>query len=204
MNSVYPLFPYPIMVCSENYKFTSDEKKYISELEMTDNVGNSMSRNNKIFESTELSNLKTFIESQIHIYKKTLLRMTDDNEIYITQSWSNISKPNQFHHKHKHPNSIISGAMVFSEINEKGLPPIRFHRTIEMFPLDLVYDELNEFNTGCKWFEPIQGRLLLFPSLLEHDVEKNKSSQERITIAFNTFVRGVIGHNSKLNEVNIL
>lgn len=204
MNSVFPLFSYPVMVCSENYKFTSDEKRYISDLEMADNIGNSMSRSNNILESAELSNLKAFIESQLYVYKKTLLRMKDENEIYITQSWANKSKYNQFHPKHKHPNSIISGTMTFSEDDGDELPPIRFHRTIEMFPLELTFDEINEFNSGCKWFAPVHGRLLLFPSLLEHDVEKNESSRERATISFNTFVRGIVGNSAQLTEVTLV
>lgn len=204
MNSVYPIFSYPVMVCSENYKFTSGEKKYISELEMFENVGNLMSRSDRILESAELSNLKAFIDSQIYVYKNELLRMKDENEIYITQSWANNSKPDQFHPKHNHPNSIISGVMFFNENDGDGLPPLRFHRTIEMFPLAFVFNEINEFNSGGRWFEPIQGRLILFPSLLEHGVEKNKSSKVRITISFNTFVRGVIGDNVLLTEVNIL
>ena len=53
--------------------------------------------------------------------------MKDANEIYITQSWIINSNPNQYHPKHKHPNSVISGVMFFDENNDESLPPIRFH-----------------------------------------------------------------------------
>ncbi len=202
-NAVYLLFPFPVMICAENYQFTSSEKKYISELEMIDNAGNLMSKNEKILDSNELSNLKRFIDEQIFVFKKKLLKMKDANEIYITQSWVNNSNPDQFHPKHKHPNSVISGVMFFDENNDESLPPIRFHRTLEMFPLEFEFDNLNESNAGCRSFETVQGSLILFPSLLEHDVDKNRSDRMRTSISFNTYVRGVVGSREKLTEVNI-
>jgi len=202
-NAIYLLFPYPVMICAENYRFTSSEKKYVSELEMIDNAGNSMSKNDKVLDSKELSNLKQFIDEEIFVFKKKFLQMKDENEIYITQSWVNISNPDQFHPKHKHPNSVISGVMFFDENDDESLPPIRFHRTLEMFPLEFEFDNLNESNAGCRSFETVQGSLILFPSLLEHDVEKNRSARVRTSISFNTYVRGVVGDGRKLTEVNI-
>jgi len=202
-NAIYPLFPYPLMVCAIKYEFTSSEKKYISELEMIDNIGNLMSKNDKVLDSKELSNLKLFIDEQIFNFKKNFLRIKDENEIYITQSWVNKSNPDQFHPKHKHPNSVISGVMFLDESNDESLPPIRFHRTLEMYPLDFKFDGLNEFNASCREFDPVQGMLMLFPSLLEHDVEKNTSDRVRISISFNTYVRGIVGGKKQLTEVNI-
>ena len=202
-NAIYLLFPYPVMVCAESYKFTSAEKKYIFELEMIDNTGNLMSKNDKILDSEELSALRQFIDGQLFTFKKKLLQIKDENEIYITQSWANASNTSQFHHKHKHPNSVISGVMFFDENDDESLPPIRFHRTLEMFPLEFEFDNLNESNAGCRSFETVQGALILFPSLLEHDVEKNNSDRMRTSISFNTFVRGVVGGRKQLNEVEI-
>jgi len=202
-NAIYPLFPYPLVVCARNYEFTSSENKYISELEMIDNNGNLMSKNDKVLDSKELSELKRFIDEQILNFKKNLLRIKDENEIFITQSWVNTSNPDQYHPKHKHPNSVISGVMFLDENNDASLPPIRFHRTLEMFPLNFQFDELNEFNASAREFDPVQGMLMLFPSLLEHDVEKNSSDRVRTSISFNTFVRGRVGGREQLTEVSI-
>jgi len=191
------------MVCAKKYEFTDSEKKYISDLEMFDNIGNSMSKNDKVLDSHELSDLKSFIDEQILVFKKSLLRIKDENEIYITQSWVNKSNPNQFHPKHKHPNSIISGVMFLDENNNGSLPPIRFHRTLEMFPVEFSFDDLNEFNASCREFDPVRGMLMLFPSLLEHDVEKNTSDRVRTSISFNTYVRGMVGGREQLTEVFI-
>jgi len=202
-NAIYLLFPYPVMVCAKNYEFSSAEKNYICELEMANNTGNLMSKNDKILDSKELSDLKLFIDEQILSFKKNLLGIKDANEIYITQSWVNRSKPGEFHPKHKHPNSVISGVMFFDENKDGSLPPIRFHRTLEMFPLEFEFDNLNESNAGCRSFETVQGGLILFPSLLEHDVAKNESDRVRTSISFNTYVRGAVGSGRKLTEINI-
>ena len=202
-NAIYPLFPYPLMVCAKKYEFTSAEKKYLSELEMIDNNSNLMSKNDKVLDSEELSNLNNFIGEQLFDFKRNLLRIKDENEIYITQSWVNNSNPNQFHPKHKHPNSVISGVMFLDENNNGDLPAIRFHRTLEMFPLNFSFDDLNEFNASCREFDPEQGMLMLFPSLLEHDVDKNTSDRMRTSISFNTYVRGNVGGRQQLTEVFI-
>ena len=189
------------MLSAETHRFSSAERKFLAELDYADNVGNLMSKNTRILDDGALSALRQFIGSQILLYKKNLLRMRDENAIYITQSWANIARPGQFHPKHKHPNSLISGVMFVNDNTGSRQPPIRFHRTAEIFPLELVYDDLNEFNSSCSVFDPVQGRLILFPSLVEHDVEVNKSNEDRVSLSFNTFVRGVIGGNEQLTEV---
>lgn len=191
------------MICAQKYEFTSSEKDFISELEMIDNNGNSMSKNDKVLDSNELSNLKLFIDEQVFNFKKNLLRIKDENEIYITQSWVNRSDADQFHPKHKHPNSVISGVMFLDENSDWSLPPIRFHRTQDVFPLEFSFDELNEFNASCREFDPQQGMLMLFPSLVEHDVDRNTSGGVRTSLSFNTFVRGIVGGREQLTEVSI-
>ena len=203
MNTVFPLFSFPVMVCSDIYKFTSTEEKTISELAMANNLGNLMSQNDRILDGAELENLRKFIDSQLDVYKEQILRIKSQNEIYITQSWANTARTNQFHPKHKHPNSIISGVIFVTGKEGDGLPPLRFHRTHDLIPLAFQYEELNDLNSECKWFEPIQGKLILFPSLVEHDVEKNTSDKDRTTISFNTFARGDIGNSSQLTKIEI-
>lgn len=202
-NAIYPLFPSPLVVCGKKYEFTIAEKQYISELEMIDNIGNLMSKNDKVLDSKELADLKLFIDEQVFNFKKNLLKIKDQNEIYITQSWVNSSGPNQYHARHKHPNSVISGVMFLDEDNDESLPPIRFHRTLDMFPLQFSFDELNEFNASAREFDPEQGMLMLFPSLVEHDVDRNTSGRMRTSISFNTYVRGIVGGRKQLTEINI-
>ena len=44
--------------------------------------------------------------------------------------------------------------------------------------------------------------LVMFPSWLEHSVSKNKkATEDRISISFNTFVRGIIGNKGGSSEL---
>jgi len=202
-STIYPTFPYPVVVCGDRYAFTNTEREFFAELEMIHNTGNSMSRDDRILDREALSDLKHFIDRQVLAFQRDLLRIGNDVEIYVTQSWINRSGPNEYHPRHKHPNSVISGVMYLDDNGDSKLPSIRFHRTLEMFPLDFVYKELNEFNATCREIDPQLGMLILFPSLLEHDVEKNESGRVRTSLSFNTYVRGTIGGKRSLTEVRI-
>lgn len=202
-NAVFPLFAYPVMIAAQQYEFSESEKEFIADLEMADNEGNSMSKNDRILDSSELSALKSFIEEHLLNYKKNLIRMKDENDIYITQSWANKSHTSDYHPRHKHPNSVISGVIYVDENPDDDLPPIRFYRSHELFPLQFSFDELTDFNASCREFDPVQGMLMLFPSLLEHDVDTNQSDKLRTSISFNSFVRGKIGGRKQLTEVEI-
>ncbi len=202
-NTIFPLFAYPVMVCARTWDFSEAERAYIAGLEMVENVGNRMSRNDRVLDGSELSDLMRFIDEQLYIYKKNLLHIKDENEIYVTQSWANQTAPGQFHPKHKHPNSVISGVMFIDENTDRSLPAIRFHRTTEMLPLEFGFDSLNEFNASCRLFESVQGQLMLFPSLLEHDVEMNRSGTVRTSLSFNTWVRGPVGVREHLTRVDM-
>ena len=107
----------------------------------------------------------------------------------------------QYHPLHNHPNSVLSGVLFLSGGGK--LPPIRFHRFNPLFPLELNFTELNDFNATCRWFEPVYGQLILFPSSLLHDVTPNKTDSTRITLSFNTFVRGEIGNAGALTSLTI-
>ena len=202
-NQVYPLFAYPLVICGEAYRFSDTESAFFDGLEMIDNVGNSMSKDDHVLDHDELSGLKAFIDDKILAYKKELLRIKDDNEIYITQSWVNRAGTDEYHPRHKHPNSVISGVMYLDDNTDQSLPAICFHRSHAMFPLEFSFEELTDFNAPSREFEPEQGMLVLFPSLLEHDVGQNKTDRIRTSLSFNTYVRGKVGGKNQLTEVDI-
>jgi len=202
-NAIYPLFPYPLVIPGRRYQFSAAEREFIAGLAMTDNTGNRMSESDTVLHSEALAGLRQFIDEQLLNYKKNLLRIRDDNEIYITQSWLNVADAGQFHPKHRHPNSIVSGVLFLDENAAGDLPPLRFHRTLDMYPVEFMFEELNEFNANCRQFAPEEGMLMLFPSLLEHDVERNNSKRTRSSISFNTYVRGTLGSRGNLTELSI-
>ena len=79
-NTIYPLFAYPVVICKPPYEFSDAEKAYIDGLEMTKNIGNTMSEDDHVLDSEELADLRKYIDEQIHIYKQSLLRIKDENK----------------------------------------------------------------------------------------------------------------------------
>ena len=202
-NTVYPLFPCPLVVCEDRYAFSQAEQEFLAGLEMTDNVGNLVSTDAQVLDREAMAELRAFIDSRVFNYKKNLLRIRDDNEIYITQSWVNHSKPGAYHPRHRHQNSVVSGVMYLGSNTHEALPPIRFHRTLDMFSIDFSFDELNEFNASSREFDPVPGMLILFPSSVDHSVEQNRTGLVRQSLSFNTFVRGTVGGKEQLTEVTL-
>lgn len=126
------------------------------------------------------ASVRSFIEAQGQ----------DVPEIAITQCWLNVNRPGERHHRHHHPNSFISGVYYLDSSPDAG--GIVFHRPglLELEPAKLRGTPF----TFDIWKEPPEtGRLLLFPSRLEHSVEPNQSGRDRLSISFNTMFRGPIG-----------
>ena len=62
--------------------------------------------------------------------------------------------------------------------------------------------EWNVSNAVTWTFPAITNELILFPSWLNHRVYPNeKATTDRISISFNTFVRGTLGEQKKLTEL---
>lgn len=115
---------------------------------------------------------------------------TPDTEIYITESWFNKTDKDQVHHRHWHPNSIVSAIVyIDTEIGQGGETMFitSSYNTIE-------YDiqQPNLYNSKSWSLPPIPGQMLLFPSDTEHLVETYRGETPRISLSFNTFVKGNI------------
>ena len=68
--------------------------------------------------------------------------------------------------------------------------------------IDFPAKEYNPFNSKSWWFETGTNDLVLFPSNLTHMVEK-VVGKERISLSFNTFLKGYIGEDLDLTGLHI-
>ena len=131
-------------------------------------------------------------------------KVKKDIEIYITQSWINFNQKNTSHHRHKHINSIIS-SVIF--IKGETCPITFYNSERNLFGNLLSFEDFtvpNENNTSQVYFNNKNGRLFLFPSTLMHSVARNKSDVERISLSFNTFIKGQLGGGqNSLQTLNI-
>ena len=194
------IFPTPIYISKLNRKLTSKELSYIdkTKLDVYRNEGNTTSNNNYILNEKSFKNLKEKLDLIVQDYFDKIISPANNITPYITQSWLNYTETNQYHHKHQHPNSLVSG-VFYINCNEK-FDKIKFfndsYRTIKP-----EIKQWNIWNAESWWFSVKTGDVILFPSSLTHMVETKEGTNTRISLAFNVFIKGIVGVNKNLTEL---
>ena len=198
------LFPVPAYIAKRDSDLISREekeiRKIIDEEGMYKNADNASSNNSYIFNG-KLKKIKQFCEQHIKSYVEQVISPKEEIDFYITQSWLNITKPGEHHHEHSHQNSIISGVFYISTEEDDKItfsdPNVKVKEILRIKSKDY-----NEWNS-VTWFFPVENnKLILFPSWLNHQVEPNKNATtDRISISFNTFVKGTLGGRNDLNQL---
>ena len=106
------------------------------------------------------------------------------DKITILDMWSVVNKKNTFNVQHSHPNSLLSAAYYVKAKKNSG--NIKFFDPKEMKTMyHPPIQKFNEISAEIIKIEPEEGKLLLFPSYLNHAVEENLSDEDRIVISFN-------------------
>lgn len=199
VHTVNPLFPVPVCVVTSDRGLTNAEQEFLNKVRsnIRNNVGNTTSSDTYILNNPELKDLKEYLESQVKKFCYEELMYLPAVTPYITQSWLNYTETKQFHHEHTHPNSIISGVFYISASDSDA---IEFYKGgTEEFVI-----AVNTYNTynSRKWTFPVRTNdLILFPSNLSHSVAMQDREDTRISLAFNTFVKGFLGNTNSLNEL---
>jgi uncharacterized protein (TIGR02466 family) len=112
----------------------------------------------------------------------------------------NYSKPGEWHHKHAHPNSFVSGVLYMKAVKDSD--KIYFYGD-EYKTIDLPTENYNIYNSKSWWLPVETGDLMLFPSSLTHSVEKVQADQTRVSLAFNTFPVGYVGQEESLTALHL-
>lgn len=101
--------------------------------------------------------------------------------------WFNINPPGGTNKPHSHPSSVFSGVLYLQTPENCGkinfINPCRTHDY--HFNQDTV-EEYNNYTWNGYYHIPEVGKVVMFPSSLEHYVDGNGSNEDRISIAFNT------------------
>ncbi len=194
------LFPTPVAGFELGRDLSKVEREHLFNLETRPNQGNTTSVDNHILNKPELNSLAEFLNSSLQEYFNSVYAPKHDANLCITQSWVNYTKPGQFHHKHAHSNSLISG--VFYIQASKKIDKLHFfnepYRQLTITPKDF-----NLYNSSSWWLAAVTGTLYLFPSSLQHMVEQVKGEDIRISLSFNTFPRGIIGDEIALTTLKL-
>jgi uncharacterized protein (TIGR02466 family) len=199
-STINGIFPIPVYISKLDRKLTKKELSFVdkSKLDFYKNEGNITSNNNYILNQKVFGSLKEDLYLRVEDYFKKVLSYTDAVTPYITQSWLNYTETNQYHHKHAHPNSLVSG--VFYINCDEKFDKIKFFND-KYKPIKLEVKEWNVWNSESWWFPVKTGDIILFPSSLTHMVETKEGTNTRISLAFNIFIKGKIGVNKNLTEL---
>ena len=194
------IFPTPIYISKLNRELTNKELSFIDKINLNtyNNEGNTTSNDNYILNHKLFKDLKTDLDLRVKDYFEKVISPTDAITPYITQSWLNYTETNQYHHKHAHPNSLVSG--VFYINCHEELDKIKFFKD-DYKTIKPEIKNWNIWNSESWWFSVKTGDIVLFPSSLTHCVEVKQGTNTRISLAFNVFIKGTVGNNKNLTEL---
>jgi uncharacterized protein (TIGR02466 family) len=192
------LFPVGVYKSKVNHILNDKEKKHIESGQYTEAHNNTFTDYNFFFlDNPIFSKLKKQLQIHVNNYTKDVFKY--DSEVYITSSWLNVNPPGTGHIHHNHCNSVFSG--VYYIKLPPGSPFLNFYSPINhMFFFNPT--EHNTYNSNCWTIDLEEKDVVIFPSTLYHEVLKNNTKENRICIAFNTFVRGYIGEKLKNSKHN--
>jgi uncharacterized protein (TIGR02466 family) len=201
MNSkIFGIFPEPIYMSELNRALTKEELSFIDKIKLDshENYGNTTSNDTYILNNKEFKDLKKELHLKVKDYFNKVLSSSDNITPYITQSWLNYTEKNQYHHKHYHSNSLISG--VFYINSNEEFDKIKFFNE-KYKAIQTEVKEWNLWNSETWNFSIKSGDVILFPSSLTHMVETKQGNNTRISLAFNVFIKGALGEDKKLNKL---
>jgi len=127
-------------------------------------------------------------QAQLDIYKEELL----DNEPFLGNMWANINPPHGYNKMHMHANSLWSGVYYVKTPKNCGHLKLEDPKSVAA----MVHPKTKEGQLpSYLWrevnFEPVAGRLIMFPAWLYHCVEPNRSNDIRISVSFNFLQKGM-------------
>lgn len=115
------------------------------------------------------------------------LGLVQPQDTLTVDSWINFFYPGQSEQQHNHYGNFLSGVYYVSAPEKSG--NFRFYDPAAQKTMwrgqHLVSANSNFTNQTSGDYQAELGKLILFPSWLEHAVLANKSSETRISLAFN-------------------
>jgi uncharacterized protein (TIGR02466 family) len=200
-SSINGIFPTPIYTSKLNRELTKKELSFIdkTKLDVFNNEGNTTSNDSYILNNKIFKDLKKELDLRVKDYFDKIICPDNNIKPYITQSWLNYTETNQYHHKHAHPNSLISG--VFYINCDEKFDKIKFFKRNNYETIKIEIKKWNLWNSENWWFPIKTGDIIMFPSSLTHMVENKQGTNTRISLAFNVFIKGKVGDNKKLTEL---
>ena len=152
-----------------------------------------------------LPSVYNLIQKQVEDWCYNTLLIKTTNELEIVRSWAASHKTRDSCDWHSHTNAVMSGVYYIMCNPDSGR--LFFNKGAHYqncFVPTLEPDTVGFVPATAKQFSilPEPGTLLMFPSQLVHRAERNQSTNWRLCIAYDVFIRGRIGTDHG-NEVTL-
>ncbi len=196
------LFATPLYRSRLERGFTESELQHIqNELrEPVRAVSNFSSKNKNVLAASALSDIRAVLQACLDDYFVKVFNSSNEASLQITQSWLTLSKRGESHHRHVHPNSVVSGVLYINLAEKDG---IDFYRNEDMIWYELLRKADTYYNAYKYSINTAVGDILLFPSNLHHGVRQVEGDVERVSLSFNTFFSGELGREEFSNALKI-
>ena len=184
------VFPTTIFVSDLNDYYREELIEYTRYSQAADSVGVSKTNMNGGWQSNDnwldnaaCVNLKRDLN-------ELLIRITESlnisEKLKIFNSWVNVNPTGAYNAAHTHPRNFISGCYYLQTPKDCG--NIVFYSPLrEKEMIDASYKGFSTITANNLIYPAVAGRVYLFPSWLQHGVQTNKSSEDRISMSFNVF-----------------
>lgn len=134
----------------------------------------------------ELQEVLSAIQAGIGLYTDQL----GMKPLAITYMWINFNSKGDYNERHAHPGSVISGAFYIKSPNDSDSPFILYK---DRAASDYNWAQAWKEEAPTQYWDQIRipaedGKLIMFPAYLQHEVPPNRSDDMRISISFNTQV----------------
>lgn len=152
-------------------------------------VNTSDSKN--LIKCEEMSGLLNVVENKVNEVFHTA-GFSTQHQLEITACWRNINNGVYIDEPHVHNFSFLSAVYyVKADVMEDTgnlelLSPVASIRHVVQ---PEIIQNYNLYNSEMWSIRPMTGKLIIFPSWIMHHVRQNKSSTDRISIAFDTRIK---------------
>ena len=195
------IFPTNLFLIEDFYKSDiTAMKKYISDLWVKRDYDDRWQT--KSADLHKQKEFKEFAELVISTSKEILDELKYDVEdVVITDMWATVLKSGENHPAHTHSNNFLSGVWYLHSYDQGASIMFRDPRPAA----DVITPrkkETNVTNASLLRYASKQNRAIFFPSWLQHWVEPNKSTNNRISIAWNIQVKGQVGEHHEFQSAD--
>lgn len=166
---------------NEKLKNYAYERKTIDAGRVISNYGGYQSNDVLAGDSPYVDELARYIDNEVN----QIALSVGIKPLALYNIWININAPGDYNHTHHHQEAVFSGVYYIDADQTQG--NINFMRNDGAeyhLPSDMI-TQMHHFNSSKCTYPAKTGSLYVFPGWLQHSVDGNRSSKDRISISFN-------------------